>query len=53
MIRQILPNNNEKCYSNLSATFRESNPPHAAHWALAAVLLNHLLIAGQWLGLAD
>jgi hypothetical protein len=27
MIRQILANNNEKCYSNFSPTFREANPP--------------------------
>jgi hypothetical protein len=27
MIRQILPNNNERCYSNFSPTFREVNTP--------------------------
>jgi hypothetical protein len=28
MIRQVLPNNNERCYSNFSATFREVNTPY-------------------------
>jgi hypothetical protein len=27
MIGQILPNNNERCYSNFSPTFREVNTP--------------------------
>jgi hypothetical protein len=27
MIRQILPNNNKRCYSNFSPTFREVNTP--------------------------
>jgi hypothetical protein len=27
MIEQILPNNNERCYSNFSPTFREVNTP--------------------------
>jgi hypothetical protein len=27
MIGQILPNNNERCYNNFSATFREVNTP--------------------------
>jgi hypothetical protein len=27
MIEQILPNNNERCYSNFSTTFREVNTP--------------------------
>jgi hypothetical protein len=27
MIEQILPNNNETCYSNFSSTFREVNTP--------------------------
>jgi hypothetical protein len=27
MIGQILPNNNERCYSNFSHTFREVNTP--------------------------
>jgi hypothetical protein len=27
MIKQILSNNNERCYSNFSSTFREVNTP--------------------------
>jgi hypothetical protein len=30
MIGQILPNNNERCYSNFSPTFREVNTPSDA-----------------------
>jgi hypothetical protein len=30
MIGQILPNNNEKCYSNFSPTFREVNAPRGS-----------------------
>jgi hypothetical protein len=32
MVKQILPNNNEKCYNNFSATFREVNTPR--NWLL-------------------
>jgi hypothetical protein len=32
MIRQILPNNNERCYSNFSPTFREVNTPSGNIW---------------------
>jgi hypothetical protein len=32
MIGQILPNNNETCYSNFSPTFREVNTPEAGNF---------------------
>jgi hypothetical protein len=29
MVEQILPNNNERCYSNFLLTFHQLNSPHA------------------------
>jgi hypothetical protein len=41
MIGQILPNNNERCYSNFSPTFREVNTPFVI---LRLVMQKSLLI---------
>jgi hypothetical protein len=38
MIGQILPNNNERCYSNFSPTFREVNTPNAMIPAIQSYL---------------
>jgi hypothetical protein len=39
MIGQILPNNNERCYSNFSPTFREVNTPRVV-----------LVVGNAWYG---
>jgi hypothetical protein len=38
MIGQILPNNNERCYSNFSPTFREVNTPPVLSGPYASIL---------------